>query len=144
MNKTYVANPKQIKRNWHLVDAKGKVLGRIATQVARILYGKHKSIFSPHLDCGDYVVVINAKEIRVSGKKMQEKMYKRYSGYPSGLKQTPLEEMLKTKPSEVLKHAVRGMLPKSRLGEDIFKKLKVYSGSEHQHQAQGPKALELN
>lgn len=142
MNKTFVANPKNIKRKWHLIDAKGKILGRIATQAATILRGKHKPIFTPHVDCGDHVVVINAKEIMVSGKKMKEKLYKRYSGYPGGLKQTPLEEMLKTKPENVLKHAIKGMLPKGPLGRDTFKKLHVYAGSVHQHQAQAPKVLE--
>lgn len=143
MNKTYIANPKKIKRKWFLIDAKGKILGRIATRVATILRGKHKPIFTPHVDCGDYVIIINAKDIRVSGKKMKQKLYKRYSGYPSGLKETPLEIMLKTKPEEVLRHAVKGMLPKGPLGRDTFKKLKVYRGSVHQHQAQAPKVLEI-
>ncbi|MBL7085060.1 MAG: 50S ribosomal protein L13 [Candidatus Omnitrophica bacterium] len=142
MNKTFIANPKKIKREWYLIDAKGKILGRVATQVAGLLLGKHKSVFTPHLDCGDYVVIINAKDIRVSGRKMKQKLYKRYSGYPGGLKQTPLEEVLKSKPTEVLKHAVKGMLPKGPLGRDIFKKLKVYAGTEHSHQAQNPKILE--
>ena len=142
MNKTFIANPKKIKREWYLIDAKGKILGRVATQVAGLLLGKHKSVFTPHLDCGDYVVIINAKDIRVSGRKMEDKLYKRYSGYPGGLKQTPLEEVLKSKPTEVLKHAAKGMLPKGPLGRDIFKKLKVYAGTEHSHQAQNPKILE--
>jgi large subunit ribosomal protein L13 len=143
MNKTFVANPKRIKRKWYLIDAKGKILGRIATVIAGILRGKHKSIFTPHVDCGDYVVVINAQDIRVSGKKMKKKLYKRYSGYPGGLKQMSLEEMLKNKPTEVFRHAIKGMLPKGPLGRDIFKKLKVYSGSEHHHQAQKPQTLEI-
>ncbi len=138
MNKTFVANPKKIKRKWYLLDAKGKILGRIATEAARILRGKHKPIFTPHIDCGDYVVIINAKDIRVSGRKMDQKLYKRYSGYPSGLKETPLKEMLKTKPKYVLRHAIKGMLPKGPLGRDMFKKLKVYTDSVHQHQAQAP------
>ena len=142
MTKTFIANPKKIQRKWYLIDAKGKILGRLATRVATILRGKHKAIFTPHVDCGDYVVIINAKEIRVTGRKMEEKLYKRYSGYPSGLKQTTLEEMLKTKPEDVLKHAIKGMLPKGPLGRDTFRKLKVYAGSVHQHQAQALKVLE--
>lgn len=143
MNKTFIANPKKIKRKWYLIDAKGKILGRIATQAARILRGKHKSIFTPHIDCGDHIVIINARDIKVTGRKMKEKLYKRYSGYPSGLKQTPLEEMLKTKPENVLKQAIKGMLPKGPLGRDVFKKLNVYAGNEHLHQAQAPKVLEV-
>ncbi len=143
MIKPYVANPKKIKRIWYLLDAKGKVLGRIATAVAVILRGKHKAIFTPHVDCGDYVVIINARDVRVTGTKMQDKLYKRYSGYPSGLRQTPLEIMLKTKPEEVLRQAVKGMIPKGPLGRDVLKKLKVYAGSDHRHQAQGPKTLEV-
>lgn len=141
--KTYIAKPKEIKRKWYLLDAKDKILGRIATKAAVILRGKHKTIFTPHVDCGDYVIIINAKDIRVTGNKMEEKMYKRYSGYPSGLKQTPLKEMLKKKPEEALKHAIQGMLPKGPLGRETFKKLKIYAGSAHHHQAQKPKALEL-
>ncbi len=141
-NKTYVASPKKIKRKWYLIDAKDKILGRIATCAASILRGKHKTIFTPFMDCGDYVVIVNAKDIRVSGKKMQEKLYKRYSGYPGGLKQTPLEELLKRKPTEALRHAIKGMLPKGPLGRDTFKKLKIYAGSEHRHKAQSPKVLE--
>lgn len=144
MEKTYIPKSKEIKRKWYLIDAKGRILGRIATQAARILRGKHKSMFTPHLDCGDYVVVINAKEVRVTGRKMDEKLYKRYSGYPSGLKQTALKEMLRSKPEQVLKQAIKGMLPKGPLGRDIFQKLKVYPGGEHHHQAQAPKVLEVN
>jgi len=142
MNKTFSANPKKIKRKWRLIDAKGKILGRIATQAVMILRGKHKAIFTPHVDCGDYVVIINAKDIRVSGKKMEEKLYKRYSGYPSGLKETSLKVMLASKPQDVLRHAIKGMLPKGPLGRETLKKLKVYAGSVHQHQAQAPKILE--
>jgi large subunit ribosomal protein L13 len=132
-----------MKRKWYLVDAKGKILGRLASQVATILRGKHKATFTPHVDCGDYVVVINAKDITVTGRKTKEKLYKRYSGYPSGLKETPLEELLKAKPTEAVKHAIKGMVPKGPLGRDMFKKLKVYAGSAHEHQAQSPKVLEV-
>lgn len=142
MDKTFVADPKKIKRKWHLVDAKGQILGRIASKTATILRGKHKAIFTPHLDCGDYVIIINAKEVSVTGKKMEQKLYKRYSGYPGGLRQTPLKEMLKKKPEEVLRQAIKGMLPKGRLGRDMLLKLKVYAGNQHQHSAQSPKALE--
>jgi large subunit ribosomal protein L13 len=143
MKKTSVVNPKKIKRIWYLLDVKGKILGRIATVVASILRGKHKPIFTPHIDCGDYVVIINARDIRVTGRKMKDKLYKRYSGYPSGLRQTPLETMLKTKPEEVLRQAIKGMLPKGPLGREELKKLKVYAGNEHRHQAQDPKILEV-
>jgi len=141
--KTHIPKPKEIKRKWYLMDVKGKILGRIATRAAVILRGKHKPIFTPHIDCGDYLVVINAKDVKVTGRKMTEKMYKRYSGYPGGLKQTPLEVLLKTKPTEAVKHAIKGMLPKGPLGRDIFAKLKVYAGSAHSHQAQDPKILEV-
>lgn len=143
MNKTYLANPKKITRKWYLVDAKGKILGRLATRVATILRGKHKVIFTPHIDCGDYVIIVNARDVRVTGNKMKDKMYKRYSGYPSGLKETPLEKLLQTKPQEVIRAAIKGMLPKGPLGRSMFTKLKVYAGSEHRHQAQTPKVLEV-
>ena len=143
MQKTITPNPKEIKKNWYLVDAKGQVLGRIATRIATILRGKHKPAFTPHLDCGDYVVVINAGAIRVSGDKMRQKFYKRYSGYPSGLRQTALRDLLKTKPEQALRHAIWGMLPKGPLGRKMFTKLKIYSGAEHNHQAQRPKVLEI-
>lgn len=140
---TFVANPKKIKRKWYLIDAQGKTLGRIATYAAGILRGKHKTIFTPNVDCGDYVVIINAKGIRVTGDKLEKKVYKRYSGYPSGLKQTTLKEILRTKPQEALRHAIKGMLPKGPLGRVIYKKLKVYAEGEHRHQAQKPKILEV-
>jgi large subunit ribosomal protein L13 len=143
MNKTFMANPKKIKRKWYLIDAKGKILGRVATQAARILRGKHKAIFTPHVDTGDGVIIINAGEIRVTGRKMKEKLYKRFSGYPSGLKEIPLEDMLKKKPEYALKHAIKGMLPKGPLGRDTFQKLKIYAGSDHPHKAQAPKVLEV-
>lgn len=126
-----------------MIDAKDQVLGRIASTSARILRGKHKPIFTPHVDCGDYVIIINAKEVKVTGKKLEDKFYKRYSGYPGGLKQTPLKEMLATKPQEVLIHAIRGMLPKGPLGRDMLKKLRVYATGQHEQQAQKPKLLEI-
>ncbi len=141
--KTYTAKPKDIKREWFLVDAEGKTLGRLATKIAEILRGKHKPIYTPHLDCGDYVVVINADKIRVTGRKLDQKIYYRHSGYPGGLKSITLRDQLQKHPERVLEAAVRGMLPKNRLGRKMFKKLKVYAGDSHPHQAQQPKTLEL-
>jgi large subunit ribosomal protein L13 len=126
-----------------VVDAKGKTLGRLATQVARILRGKHKPAFSPHLDTGDHVIIINAEKVHVTGKKRSAKMYYRYSGYLGGLKSVVLSEQLEQHPERVLVHAVRGMLPKNRLGRAMLKKLKVYAGPEHPHAAQKPEPLEL-
>ncbi|MFH1046537.1 MAG: 50S ribosomal protein L13 [Candidatus Omnitrophota bacterium] len=143
MTKTYIANAKEIKQKWHLIDARGKVLGHVAARAALLLRGKHKPIFTPHVNCGDSVVIINAKEILVTGAKMQDKLYKHYSGYPGGLKQVPLETMLKNKPEEVMRHAVKGMLPKGSLGRDMFRKLKVYAGSEYPDKAYGAKTVEV-
>jgi len=125
------------------VNAEGKTLGRLASEIAKILRGKHKPIYTPHLDCGDYVVVINADKIRVTGRKLEQKIYYRHSGYPGGLKSISLRDQLQKHPERVLEAAVRGMLPKNRLGRKMFKKLKVYAGDSHPHQAQQPKTLEL-
>ena len=133
--KTYSVRAAEIKRDWHTVDAKGKVLGRLATEVAQLLMGKHKPIFSRHLDTGDFVVVINAAKVDVSGNKEKQKLYHRHSGYPGSLKSITLEEMLKTKPERVVENAVKGMLPKNRLGNAMIKKLKVYAGDSHPHLA---------
>lgn len=141
--KTYSARPKDIKREWFLVNAEGKTLGRLASEIAKILRGKHKPIYTPHLDCGDYVIVINADKIRVTGRKLDQKIYYRHSGYPGGLKSISLRDQLQKHPERVLEAAVRGMLPKNRLGRKMFKKLKVYAGDSHPHQAQQPKTLEL-
>ena len=141
--KTYAVKAAEIERQWYLVDAEGKTLGRLASEIARILRGKHKPIFTPHLDTGDYVVVVNAEKIHVTGKKLETKKYYRYSGYPGGLKSVVLGEMLAKHPTRVIGLAVRGMLPKNRLGRAMIKKLKVYAGSEHPHEAQGPIPLEL-
>lgn len=141
--KTYVAKPEEIKREWWIVDAQGKTLGRLASEVARILRGKHKPYYTPHLDCGDYVIVINAEKIHVTGKKLDDKIYYRHSGYPGGLKSFTLREMLKRRPTRVIRKAVWGMLPHNRLGRRMIKKLKVYAGEEHPHQAQKPKPLEI-
>ena len=131
--KTYSVKAAEIKRDWHIIDAKGKILGKLATEAARLLMGKHKPIFSRHLDTGDFVVVINAAKVDVSGNKEKQKLYHRHSGYPGSLKSITLEEMLKTKPERVVEHAVKGMLPKNRLGNAMIKKLKVYAGDSHPH-----------
>lgn len=134
--KTYSVKASEIKREWHVIDASDKVLGRLATEVARLLMGKHKPMFSRHLDTGDFVVVVNADKIHVTGNKAKQKLYYRHSGYPGGLKSISLEEMLKTRPTRVIEHAVKGMLPKNRLGNSMIKKLRVYAGDSHPHLAQ--------
>ncbi len=134
--KTYSPKASDIKREWHLIDATNKVLGKLATQVANLLMGKHKPTFSRHLDMGDYVVVINAEKVRVTGNKAEQKFYYRHSGYPGGFKSISLEEMLKTHPTRVIEHAVRGMLPQNRLRARMMKHLRVYVGDAHPHQSQ--------
>ncbi|MCS7178921.1 MAG: 50S ribosomal protein L13 [Anaerolineae bacterium] len=141
--KTYVTKPDEVEREWFVVDASGKTLGRLATEVARILRGKHKPIYSPMIDVGDYVIVVNAEKIRVTGRKLTQKFYYRHSGYPGGFKQISLRDMLARHPTRVIEYAVWGMLPKNALGRRMFKKLKVYAGPDHPHQAQNPKPLEL-
>ncbi len=142
--KTFHARKEDVEKKWYLVDAEGRVLGRLAAEVAKILRGKHKPIFSPHVDTGDFVIVVNAQKIKLTGNKLKNKVYYRHSGYPGGLKATTAEKLLTKKPEELIKRAVKGMLPKNRLGRKIFKKLKVYAGPEHPHAAQQPKPLELN
>jgi len=134
--KTYSTKVSDIKRQWHVIDASGKVLGRLATQVARLLMGKHKPTFSPNLDTGDFVIVINADKVRVTGNKAKQKVYYRHSGYPGGLKSISLEKMMQTNPTGVIEHAVKGMLPHTRLGARMMKKLRVYVGDTHPHLAQ--------
>jgi len=141
--KTYVTKPSEVEREWFVVDAEGKTLGRLATEIARILRGKHKPNYSPSVDVGDYVIVVNAERVQVTGRKLDQKIYYRHSGYPGGLKQIALRDLLARHPTRVIEHAVRGMLPKNALGRRMFKKLKVYAGPEHPHQAQRPKPLEL-
>lgn len=143
MKTTYVTKKEDIQRDWYVVDASGETLGRLASEIARIIRGKHKPIYSPAVDVGDYVIVVNAEKIHVTGRKLDQKIYYRHSGYPSGLKEIPLRRMLEEHPSRVIEHAVRGMLPKNRLGRKMIKKLKVYAGPEHPHQAQQPEPLEL-
>lgn len=134
--KTYATKASDIQRQWHVIDAAGQTLGRLASQVARLLMGKHKPIYAPYLDTGDYVIVINAAKVRVTGKKAEEKIYYRHSGYPGGLRAITLKEMLAKHPTRVIEHAVKGMLPDTDLGRRMFKKLKVYAGDSHPHQAQ--------
>ncbi len=141
--KTFNTKPADIKREWYVVNAEGKTLGRLASGIARILKGKHKPIYTPHLDTGDFVIVLNAGKIRVTGKKLDEKFYVHHSGYPGGLKKVFLREQLEKHPDRVIQSAVHGMLPKGRLGREMFKKLKVYRGADHRHLAQKPKTLEV-
>jgi large subunit ribosomal protein L13 len=138
MAKTIHRPVDEIDRRWHLIDASGRILGRLASEVAVLLRGKHKPIFSPHLDTGDFVVVINAEKVVFTGKKLKEKVYHRHSGYPGGIKSTTAEKMLKTHPTRVLEKAVRGMLPRTKLGDALFRKLKVYAGAAHPHASQRP------
>ena len=141
--KTYTVRKGDIKREWYVVDAQGRTLGRLASKIAQILRGKHKPIYVPHLDCGDYVIVVNAEKVRITGKKLDQKFYYRHSGYPGGIKSINLRDQLQKYPTRVLETAVRGMLPKNRLGRAMIKKLKVYAGGSHPHQAQQPKVWDL-
>ena len=131
------------ERRWFLVDAEGHILGRLASQVASVLRGKHKAIFTPHVDGGDHVIVINAQGVVLTGRKLKDKVYYRHTGYPSGIRETPAEKMMKTHPERIIEIAVRGMLPKNRLGREMLKKLKVYRGGDHPHEAQRPEPLDL-
>lgn len=141
--KTYSAKPETVKREWFVIDAAEQTLGRLATEVARRLRGKHKPEFTPHVDTGDYIVVINADKIQVTGKKAGDKMYHRHTGYPGGLKSISFEKLIDHKPEMVIELAVKGMLPKNPLGRAMFKKMKVYAGGEHPHAAQQPQELKL-
>ncbi|TVQ28352.1 MAG: 50S ribosomal protein L13 [Wenzhouxiangella sp.] len=142
--KTYSARPQDIRRQWHLIDAEGKTLGRLATEVARRLRGKHKPEYTPHIDTGDYVVIINAEKIAVTGRKMTDKVYYRHTGFIGNLKSITLEKLLARRPERVIQQAVKGMMPRGPLGRAMLGKLKVYAGSEHPHAAQQPQLLELN
>jgi len=141
--KTYAPKPEDIQREWFVVDAKDQTLGRLASQIAHILRGKHKPTFSPHMDVGDFVIVINCEKIRVTGNKLDSKMYWRHSGYPGGITGVTLRDQLKNHPERVIEAAVRGMLPKNKLGHAMFKKMKVYAGESHPHEAQQPKVISL-
>jgi large subunit ribosomal protein L13 len=142
--KTFSAKSHEVERKWYVLDAENKVLGRVATEVASRLRGKHKAEFTPHADTGDFIVVINADKLVVTGRKATQKIYYRHSGYPGGLKETTFEKLIQKSPEQVLELAVKGMLPKNPLGRAMFKKLKVYAGTDHPHAAQQPIVLELN
>ena len=142
--KTISANAATVTKEWVVIDATNEVLGRLASQIAKILRGKNKPGYTPHVDCGDYVIVVNAEKVKLTGDKLTEKVYVRHSGYPGGQRFATAQDYLKKKPEFVIEEAVRGMLPKTRLGEAIFKNLKVYAGAEHPHAAQNPKAIKLN
>jgi large subunit ribosomal protein L13 len=141
--KTYTATPSTIKREWFVIDASDKVLGRLATTVADRLRGKHKPEYTPNIDTGDYIVIINAEKVRVTGRKFTDKKYYRHSGYPGGLKETTFDKLQEKAPEDIIKKAVKGMMPKGPLGREMFRKLKIYAGPEHQHNAQQPTALEI-
>jgi large subunit ribosomal protein L13 len=141
--KTTFVSKETVDRKWYVIDAKGLVVGRLAVEVAKRLRGKHKASYTPHIDTGDYIIIVNADKVRFSGNKLENKMYYRHSGYPGGLKSITAKKLLQSKPERVLEHAVKGMLPKNRLGRRMLKKMKVYTGPDHPHQAQQPQELTL-
>ena len=141
--KSYVAKPLEIERKWYVVDADGKTLGRLASEVAKILRGKHKPIFTPHVDTGDFVIVVNAEKVKVTGKKMDQKMYRWHTGYVGNLRERTFREMNQRAPEKVIELAIKGMLPHNSLGSQMYTKLKVYAGAEHKHEAQKPEVLEI-
>ena len=143
MRTTFIAKTAEIERKWYVVDAANHTLGRLASEIASVLKGKNKPIYTPHLDTGDYVIVINADKIKVTGKKLDQKLYRKHSEYTGGFKEVTLRQMLDKKPEDVLVHAVKGMLPKNTLGKNMLKKLYVYTGTEHGHEAQKPEVLEI-
>lgn len=142
--KTFSAKPHEVQRSWYVVDASDKVLGRLASEIAKRLRGKHKAIYTPHVDTGDYIIVVNAAKLRVTGKKAEDKKYYRHSNYPGGIRETTFSEMQARFPGRALEKAVRGMLPKGPLGYAMIKKLKIYAGAEHPHSAQQPKVLDIH
>ncbi|EOD56963.1 50S ribosomal protein L13 [Aeromonas molluscorum] len=141
--KTFVAKPETVKRDWYIVDAEGKTLGRIATEIAARLRGKHKAEYTPHVDTGDYIIVVNAEKVHVTGKKFTDKIYHSHSGFPGGIKSISFDKLIKRKPEMVIEAAIKGMLPKGPLGRAMFRKLKVYAGAEHAHAAQQPQVLDI-
>ena len=143
MNKSYMANAQTVERKWYLIDAKDVILGRLATEAATLLRGKHKPTFTPHVDCGDYVIVVNAEAIALTGNKLSDKLYRRHSGYLGGLKTRTAQEMLDRQPQKLVEAAIKGMLPKGKLGNEMYRKLYVYTGEEHPHQAQKPEVYHL-
>lgn len=140
---SFMASPSTVERKWYVVDAEGKTLGRLASEVANVLRGKKKPIYTPHIDTGDYVIIVNAEKVKITGKKLDQKIYYHHSEYVGGMKETTMREMMKTKPEFVLTHAVKGMLPKGPLGRQMLKKLHVYVGPEHKHEAQKPEVLDI-
>jgi len=141
MRSTFITKPLEIERKWYVVDAEGQTLGRLCSQIAHVLKGKHKPIYAPNVDAGDYIIVVNADKIKVTGKKMDNKVYVRYTGYIKGRRETTLKQVMEKKPEFAITHAVKGMLPKNNLGRKMFKKLHVYAGAEHKHEAQKPEPL---
>lgn len=141
--KSFIAKPQEVERKWYVVDAEGKRLGRLASEVAKILRGKNKPIYTPHVDTGDFVIIINAEKVELTGKKLDQKLYRYHTGHPGGLKEVPYKNLMQNKPEFVIEHAVKGMLPKNSLGRKMIKKLKVYSGTEHKHEAQKPEVLDI-
>ena len=141
--KSFLAKPNEVQRAWYVIDAEGKTLGRLATEVAKILRGKHKAIYTPHVDTGDFVIIVNAEKVVLTGKKLDQKLYRHHSLYPGGLKETPYRRLFETKPEQPVYLAVKGMLPKNSLGRQMLKKLKVYAGPEHDNQAQKPEVYEF-
>ncbi len=142
--KTFMQKKETVERKWYVIDAEGKNLGRVATKAATILRGKHKATFTPHIDCGDYVIILNASKVNLTGNKLNDKMYYNHSGYPGGLRQRNAKTMIENYPEEMMERAIKGMLPKGRLGRQMFKKLFVYAGSEHKHQAQKPIEIKVD
>lgn len=141
--KSFNAKPNEVQRAWYVIDAEGKTLGRLATEVAKLLRGKHKPIYTPHVDTGDYVIIVNAEKVVLTGKKLDQKLYRHHSGYPGGLKETPYRKLFQDKPTQPVSLAIKGMLPKNSLGRQMFTKLKVYAGPEHNNQAQKPEVYEF-
>ena len=141
--KSYMARPLEVERKWYVVDAEGQTLGRLATEIATILRGKNKPQYTPHVDTGDFVVVVNAEKVAVTGRKAEQKVYRRHSGYPGGLKETSYEQLMERRPTEILRRAVKGMMPKNRLARQQLRKLKIYAGPEHPHAAQNPQPYEV-
>lgn len=141
--KSYMARPQQVERKWYVIDAEGRTLGRLASEIARLLRGKTKPQYTPHVDTGDFVIVVNADKVVVSGRKAEQKLYRRHTGYPGGLKEVTYEQMMDRKPAEILRKAIYGMMPKTRLARQQFRKLKIYAGPEHPHEAQTPEPYEV-
>jgi large subunit ribosomal protein L13 len=140
---SYIAKPQEVEKKWYVIDAEGKTLGRLASEVASILRGKKKPIYTPHIDTGDYVIIINAEKVEVTGKKRKDKIYKRHTGYPGGLKEVTFDKLQAKHPEEIIRHAVKGMMPKGPLGRQMYKKLKVYAGPAHDHAAQKPEVWDF-